>query len=280
MKKRKLAGGTPGNGDVISAKGIYLDMQLGEATYSDICAEGRDSIKPRSIGLDRDGHSYEDRREAARVDATGKYEPKLTENGIPDEVLAKLLPGDDVIELSEPTIAGGIGYRFAKRAFDIVSCGCALILLAIPMGVIALKIKLESPGPVIYAQRRVGKNGKIFNVYKFRSMYVDAEKRGAQWAQGDDPRVTPFGKVMRKTRMDEIPQFWNVLKGDMSAVGPRPTADIPLPMFARHPHRCSARLGVSGRARMSLVSVQSSNLPERPVVEETAAFLGVVPLCL
>ena len=190
-------------------------MQLGEATYSDICAEGRDSIRPRSVGLDRDGYSYEDRREAARVDATGKYEPKLTENGIPDEVLAKLLPGDDVIELSEPTIAGGIGYRFAKRAFDIVSCGCALILLAIPMGVIALKIKLESPGPVIYAQRRVGKNGKIFNVYKFRSMYVDAEKRGAQWAQGNDPRVTPFGKVMRKTRMDEIPQFWNVLKGDI-----------------------------------------------------------------
>lgn len=279
MKKRKLAGGTPGNGDVISAKGIYLDMQLGEATYSDICAEGRDSIKPRSVGLDRDGYSHEDRREAARVDATGKYEPKLTENGIPDEVLAKLLPGDDVIELSEPTIAGGIGYRFAKRAFDIVSCGCALILLAIPMGVIALKIKLESPGPVIYAQRRVGKNGKIFNVYKFRSMYVDAEKRGAQWAQGDDPRVTPFGKVMRKTRMDEIPQFWNVLKGDMSAVGPRPTADIPLLVFARHPHRCSDRLGVPERARMSLVSVQFSNLPSRPVVE-AALSLGLVPLCL
>lgn len=190
-------------------------MQLGEATYSDICAEGRDSIKPRSVGLDRDGYSYEDRREAARVDATGKYEPKLTENGIPDEVLAKLLPGDDVIELSEPTIAGGIGYRFAKRAFDIVSCGCALILLAIPMGVMALKIKLESPGPVIYAQRRVGKNGKIFNVYKFRSMYVDAEKRGAQWAQGDDPRVTPFGKFMREKRIDEIPQFWNIIKGDI-----------------------------------------------------------------
>lgn len=75
-------------------------------------------------------------------------------------------------------------------------------------------------------------------------------------------------------------QCFFVLTKGMSAVGPRPTADIPLPMFARHPHRCSARLGVSGRARMSLVSVQSSNLPERPVVEETAAFLGVVPLCL
>lgn len=147
-------------------------------------------------------------------------------------MLAKLLPGDDVIELSEPTIAGGIGYRFAKRAFDIVSCGCALILLAIPMGVIALKIKLESPGPVIYAQRCVGKNGKIFNVYKFRSMYVDAEKRGARWAQGDDPRVTPFGKVMRKTRMDEIPQFWNVLKGD-----------IPLRILKMRPEFSVKRMG-------------------------------------
>ena len=261
-------------------------MQLGEATYSDICAEGRDSIKPRSVGLDRDGYSYEDRREAARVDATGKYEPKLTENGIPDEVLAKLLPGDDVIELSEPTIAGGIGYRFAKRAFDIVSCGCALILLAIPMGVMALKIKLESPGPVIYAQRRVGKNGKIFNVYKFRSMYTDAETRGARWASGDDPRVTPFGKFMREKRIDEIPQFWNVLKGDMSAVGLRPTADIPLPMLARHPHRCSDRLGAPERARLYSVSIHPPACRRvfrqagRPVVEETTVSLGVVPLCL
>lgn len=160
-------------------------------------------------------YGNEVRREAAQVDEAGKHEPKLTENGIPADVLAKLLPGDDVVELSEPVVGGGIAYRFVKRAFDVVSCGCALVILAIPMGIIALKIKSESSGPVIYAQRRVGKGGKIFNVYKFRSMYADAEARGAQWAQGDDPRVTPFGKVMRKTRMDEIPQFWNVLKGDI-----------------------------------------------------------------
>ena len=83
------------------------------------------------------------------------------------------------------------------------------------MGVIAIKIKSESPGPVIYSQRRVGKNGKIFNVYKFRSMYTDAETRGARWAAGDDPRVTPFGKFMRGKRIDEIPQFWNIVKGDI-----------------------------------------------------------------
>lgn len=156
-----------------------------------------------------------ERREAADIDAVGKYEPKLTENGIPADVLAKLLPGDDVIELEMPVVGGNLAYRFVKRAFDVVSCSCALIILAIPMGVIALKIKSESPGPVIFAQRRVGKGGRIFNVYKFRSMYIDAEVRGARWAQGDDPRVTPFGKVMRKTRMDEIPQFWNVVKGDI-----------------------------------------------------------------
>ena len=199
-------------------------------------------------------YGYEVRCVAAKVDAAGKYEPKLTENGIPADVLAKLLPGDEVIELNEPMVGGGLGYRFLKRAFDIVSCGCALIVLAIPMGLIALKIKSESPGPVIYAQRRVGKNGRIFNVYKFRSMYIDAEARGAQWAQGDDPRVTPFGKVMRKTRMDEIPQFWNVFKGDMSLIGPRPERPAFCEEFEKRIHgwhyRTMVTPGLSGLAQV------------------------------
>lgn len=155
------------------------------------------------------------RKEAAELNTAGKYEPGLRENGIPEDVLQKLLPGDDVIELQEPVVGGGLGYRFVKRTFDIVACGCALIVLAIPMLVIAVKIKRESPGPAIYAQERVGKDGKLFKVYKFRSMYIDAESRGARWAQGDDPRVTPFGRMMRKTRLDEIPQFWNIVKGDI-----------------------------------------------------------------
>ena len=195
------------------------------------------------------------RREAAEADAAGKYEPRLTENGIPADVLEKLLPGDDVVELSEPKVAGGLVYRFAKRAFDVVSCGCALVVLAVPMGAIALKIKSESPGPVIYAQRRVGKGGRIFNVYKFRSMYVDAEARGAQWAAGDDPRVTPFGKVMRKTRMDEIPQFWNVFKGDMSLIGPRPERPAFCAEFEKRIHgwryRTVVKPGLSGLAQVT-----------------------------
>lgn len=171
---------------------------------------------PIAISSEQAVSSLPDRRAAALVDALGKHEPRLRENGIPSDVLAKLLPGNDEVVLDRPVVAGGLAYRFVKRAFDIVSTGCALVLLAIPMLVIASKIKRESPGPVIYAQDRVGKNGRIFKVYKFRSMYIDAESRGAQWAQGDDPRVTPFGKVMRKTRLDEIPQFWKILASDIS----------------------------------------------------------------
>lgn len=200
-----------------AVEATYGGVALGERVFAregeEVAARMQDSI---------DGIKIEERQAAAEIESVGKYEPKLTENGIPADVLAKLLPGDDVLELAEPKVAGGVVYRFAKRAFDVVSCGCALIVLAIPIALIAVKIKLESPGPVIYSQRRVGKDGKIFNVYKFRSMYSDAEACGARWAAGDDPRVTPFGKFMREKRIDEIPQFWNVLKGDMSIVGPRP----------------------------------------------------------
>ncbi|MBM6774926.1 sugar transferase [Olsenella profusa] len=204
----------------------------------------------KDVGLD-----LASRREAAVLSEAGKHEPDLTAVGIPLDVIRKLLPGDDVIELSEPRVAGGLGYRFVKRAFDIVSCSCALVVLAIPMAVIALKIKSESPGPVIYAQRRVGKNGREFNIYKFRSMYVDAEARGARWAAGDDPRVTPFGRVMRKTRVDEIPQFWNIVKGDMSLIGPRPERPAFCREFEKRIHgwrwRTKVRPGLSGLAQVT-----------------------------
>ena len=199
--------------------------------------------------------THEGRLEAAKLEMLGKHEPKLTENGIPIEVLQKLLPGDEVVELHKPMINGGFFYRFAKRAFDILSCGCALIVLAIPIIFISIKIRRESEGPVIYSQRRVGKDGKIFNIYKFRSMYIDAESRGAQWAQDGDPRVTPFGKFMRKTRLDEIPQFWNVLKGDMSLIGPRPERPAFCNEFEGRIHgwhfRTMVRPGISGLAQVT-----------------------------
>lgn len=167
--------------------------------------------------------AVETRHEAAQVLSAISHTPGLTESGIAADVLAELLPDEGVVELPRVQhIAGGFGYRFVKRAFDICSCSVALVILAIPMAIIAAKIKRESPGPVIYAQRRVGLNGKVFNLYKFRSMYQDAEVAGARWAKDGDPRVTPFGKFLRNKRLDEIPQFWNVVKGDMSLIGPRP----------------------------------------------------------
>ena len=91
------------------------------------------------------------------------------------------------------------------------------------MLVAALAVRLTSPGPVLYHQTRVGQNGRLFTIHKFRSMRVDAEaKTGAVWAQTHDPRVTPVGRILRRTRLDELPQLWNVLIGEMSLVGPRP----------------------------------------------------------
>ena len=194
-------------------------------------------------------------KEKAAVMASLSDTPRLTESGIAADVLEKLLPDEGVVELLRVRkVAGGPVYRFAKRAFDVVSCGAALIVLAIPMAIIAVKIKSESSGPVIYAQRRVGKDGKVFELYKFRSMYTDAEARGARWAAEDDPRVTPFGKTMRKTRLDELPQFWNVVKGDMSLIGPRPERPAFHEEFCRRIDGWEQRLlvkpGISGLAQV------------------------------
>lgn len=144
-------------------------------------------------------------KEKAAVMAGLSDTPRLTESGIAADVLEKLLPDEGVVELPRVRkVAGGPVYRFVKRTFDVVSCGAALLVLAIPMAIIAAKIKSESSGPVIYAQRRVGKDGKVFELYKFRSMYTDAEARGARWAAEDDPRVTPFGRTMRRTRLAPV----------------------------------------------------------------------------
>lgn len=93
--------------------------------------------------------------------------------------------------------------------------------------ILGILIKLESEGPIFFRQERVGQHGKYFYVIKLRSMKDDAEKNGAQWAERDDPKVTKVGEFIRKTRIDELPQLWNVLKGDMSLIGPRPER----PMF-------------------------------------------------
>ena len=113
-------------------------------------------------------------------------------------------------------------YMIEKRLFDIVIALAAIIVLLIPMLVISIMIVIDSPGNPIYSQVRLGLNEKAFVLYKFRSMRMDAEKHGIQWAETDDPRVTKLGRILRDYRLDELPQLWNILKGDMSFVGPRP----------------------------------------------------------
>ena len=146
-------------------------------------------------------------------------------------------------------------YFFLKRLFDIVSCSIAVVILAIPMCIIAILIKKDSPGPVFYKQERLGKNGKPFMLIKFRSMYTDAEARGAQWAQDDDPRVTPIGKKLRATRADELPQFFQVITGKLTLIGPRPERKVFYDEFEKYIHGFSQRLavkpGVSGLAQVS-----------------------------
>ena len=113
--------------------------------------------------------------------------------------------------------------HFFKRFFDILISLLGLIILALPMLLIAIAIKCDSKGPVFFKQERVGKNGKVFKIYKFRSMCVGAEKTGSGVYSGKgDKRVTKVGKFLRATSLDELPQFFNLLKGDMSFIGPRP----------------------------------------------------------
>ncbi|WP_343853812.1 sugar transferase [Algoriphagus jejuensis] len=112
--------------------------------------------------------------------------------------------------------------RFAKRSFDILFSS-VIMLLGLPIFLTVLLItKLSSKGPAFYKQERIGRNGIPFYIYKFRSMIVESEVNGPQTTSDDDPRITPWGNIMRKTHLDELPQFWNVLKGEMSIVGPRP----------------------------------------------------------
>lgn len=109
-----------------------------------------------------------------------------------------------------------------KRFVDICVSSIALVLLAPVYLAMAIGVKLSSPGPIFFRQERIGKHGRPFRIVKFRSMYANAEQNGPQLSSSTDARITPFGRWMRKTRMDELPQFWNVLKGEMSLVGPRP----------------------------------------------------------
>ena len=154
-----------------------------------------------------------------------------------DRALELLSTGvHETLRYSKVVPNGGKFYRFMKRFTDIVLSGLALAILLLPMGVIALIVLAQDGGNPFFSQIRLTKDGKTFRMYKFCSMCMDAEKRfaevqkenqtdGLAFKNENDPRITPIGGFLRKTSLDELPQLWNVLRGDMSIIGPRP----PLP---------------------------------------------------
>jgi lipopolysaccharide/colanic/teichoic acid biosynthesis glycosyltransferase len=143
--------------------------------------------------------------------------------------------------------------KILKRVVDVLISVAALIVLSPLMLIIGLAVRLTSPGPILFCQSRVGQGGKIFTCYKFRTMYVDApdirNPDGSTFNAEDDPRLTRVGRFLRKTTLDELPQFFNVLKGDMSIVGPRPDLPDQICFYSeRHKKRLLVKPGMTGWA--------------------------------
>lgn len=176
------------------------------------------------------------------------------------------VPRSPAAALSHPSLYGIRG--LSKRLFDVAAAGFGLLLLSPILLLVALMVRLDSPGPVLFKQKRVGLNGQAFWMYKFRSMVVDAEDRlkaleaknevegGVTFKMANDPRVTRIGAFLRKTSLDEFPQLMNVLRGEMSLVGPRPPLPSEVAMYTSEQKRrltvtpgCTGLWQVSGRSK-------------------------------
>lgn len=149
-----------------------------------------------------------------------------------------------------------IGKRFVKRTFDLVSCSAAVILLSPLYLLLALLVKISSKGPVFFKQDRVTRNGEVFKMLKFRSMRIDMpEQNGPHFTEEDDPRITKIGRILRKTSLDELPQFFNVIAGSMSLIGPRPERPELVEEFKKtipgYDLRHKVKSGISGWAQVN-----------------------------
>jgi Undecaprenyl-phosphate glucose phosphotransferase len=154
------------------------------------------------------------------------------------------------------TPADSLDYALLKRVFDVCFSALVMLLTAPIMIVVAALIRITSPGPIFFTQERIGLNGQIFNMFKFRTMQVCAPSDSdTQWTTREDPRRTPLGAILRKTSLDELPQFFNVLKGDMSVVGPRPERPHFVNQFlnevGKYNHRHCLRVGITGWAQVN-----------------------------
>lgn len=158
-------------------------------------------------------------------------------------------------------------YEFVKRCIDILLSTILLLLLAIPMIFIGLAVRFTSPGAALYTQERLGKEGKKINIYKFRTMVSDSETDTIRWSYDDDPRVTPLGRILRKYHIDELPQLWDIFRGVLSFVGPRPEREVFYDAFEVYIHGFHERLKVKpGLTGLAQVTGGSAMPPEEKIV--------------
>ena len=241
-----MTGRTISNYSVVANKGNMMDYirrEIVDEIYVDVDSRMREELKPMVLQFEDMGITVHLRLEV--LDGFKDFNASMgTFNSIP--VVTFFNREFDAKDLA------------IKRVFDLAGSMVGIVLLAVATVIVGPLIKLESPGPIFFKQKRVGKNGRYFYLYKFRSMYVDAEERkselmaqnemsGLMFKMDNDPRITKVGRFIRKTSIDELPQFINVLKGDMSLVGTRPPTVNEFNQYeGHHKRRLSMKPGITG----------------------------------
>ena len=238
-------------GDHLGYRGLPLLGTLEEA--SDLVLRERVDQLYVALPLSEHGKVVSVIQDASREGVDIKVVPDLLQF-IALRARLEELDGVPIININDVPLQGM--NSALKRALDLAISAAALLVLALPLAVIALLVRLTSPGPVFYRQERMSLDGRGFTVYKFRSMFLDAEREtGPVFAREDDPRCTPVGRFLRRFDLDELPQIWNVLKGDMSLVGPRPERPYFVEQFKQqfpqYMLRHKVRSGITGWAQVN-----------------------------